>query len=229
MKEITIKLDELLTGLESAEFSGNEDVEISDIAYDSRQVKQGSLFVAISGYQVDGHKYISDAVENGAVAVVGEQDASATAPNYVKVPDARKALADVSARYKDLVHMKNGVAQAHLAIGRDQRSPGPLELNVLKNDLAHQLGLCLRTAADFVTAGQPAEAIRVLEDFHALLVQLPGLIDGLANDGDLEVDQLMLENYLNELRSGTGIELLADSMRYAGRLKVLPSSHGETE
>ncbi len=138
-------------------------------------------------------------------------------------------IADVSARYKDLVHMKNGVAQAHLAIGREQRGPGPLELNVLKNDLAHQLGLCLRNAADLATAGQSSDAIRVLEDFHGLLVQLPGLIDGLANDGDLEIDQLMLKTYINELQSGTGIELLADSMRYAGRLKTLPSSLGETE
>jgi len=141
-------------------------------------------------------------------------------------------VADVSVRYKDLVHMKNGVAQAHLTIRRDRRNPGPLELNVLKNQLAHEFGLTLATAADLVAAGQTSEAATVLKEFHTLLVQLPGLIDGLANDRDLEGDRLMLKNYIQELaslQSGVSTQLLTDSMHYAARLKVLSLPLGEDD
>ena len=66
LKELTQKLN--------AEYFGDKDVEISGIAYDSRKVKPGYLFVAIKGFETDGHKYIESAVSNGAVAVVGEDD-----------------------------------------------------------------------------------------------------------------------------------------------------------
>lgn len=101
MQEVSIKLGDLLTGLEQADLTGSVDVEIDDIAYDSRLVKPGGLFVAITGYQQDGHEFIADAVEQGAVAVVGEHDECELTSNYVKVPDTRKALADLSARLYD--------------------------------------------------------------------------------------------------------------------------------
>ena len=45
-----------------------ENIEITGIAYDSRAVKPGFLFVAIKGFETDGHKYIDSAVKNGAAA-----------------------------------------------------------------------------------------------------------------------------------------------------------------
>jgi UDP-N-acetylmuramoyl-L-alanyl-D-glutamate--2,6-diaminopimelate ligase len=73
------------------------DVEIHGVVADSRQVQPGDLFVAISGINVDGHRFIGEAVREGAVAVVGErppQDLS-DVPwgtfTYVRVPDAREA------------------------------------------------------------------------------------------------------------------------------------------
>ena len=49
-------------------------MKISGIACDSRKVKPGNVFVCITGYETDGHKYAKSAVENGAVAVVAEHD-----------------------------------------------------------------------------------------------------------------------------------------------------------
>ena len=54
------------------------DVEITGIAIDSRAVKPGYLFVAMQGGSVDGHNYIPKAIENGAVAIIGDRDLSRT-------------------------------------------------------------------------------------------------------------------------------------------------------
>ena len=74
---------------------------IQNVTADSRQVKPGSLFVAVSGSAFDGHNFIPQAVANGAVAIVGgarlrRPEIAAPLP-YLIVPDARRALARLSA------------------------------------------------------------------------------------------------------------------------------------
>ena len=92
-------LKELLRNID-AEITGNGDVEIKGIAYDSRKVKEGFLFVAIKGFETDGHKYIESAVKNGAAAVLGEEDIACEC-TYAKTADTRKALALCSAEFFD--------------------------------------------------------------------------------------------------------------------------------
>lgn len=92
-------LKELLKNIRY-EISGNDEIEIKGIAYDSRKVKEGYLFVAIKGFETDGHKYIESALKNGAVAVLGEDDISCEC-TYVKTPDSRKALALCGAEFYD--------------------------------------------------------------------------------------------------------------------------------
>lgn len=74
------------------------DIEITGIAYDSRAVKPGYLFVAIRGFETDGHKYIKSAVRNGAAAVIGELDAECDCP-YIKCEDSRRAMALAAAEF----------------------------------------------------------------------------------------------------------------------------------
>jgi stage V sporulation protein S len=92
-----MRLTELINKFET-EIHGDSDIEISGIAYDSRKVKPGYLFIAIKGYETDGHKYIDSAVANGAVAVIGE-DCVECGCTYVKVKDSRKAMALCGAAY----------------------------------------------------------------------------------------------------------------------------------
>ena len=87
--------------LESPSLSQVPDIQISGIALDSRFVKQGDLFVALVGGQVDGHMYIDDALERGAAAIVGTQDVPEGYTNYVQVEDARVSLARLSAAFYD--------------------------------------------------------------------------------------------------------------------------------
>ncbi len=52
----------------------NNDIEITGISIDSRNIKEGNLFVAINGFDMDGHKFINNAIENGAKAVLIDED-----------------------------------------------------------------------------------------------------------------------------------------------------------
>ena len=81
-----------------AEVFGPAEIEIKGIAYDSRQVREGYLFVAIKGFETDGHRFIEAAVKNGAAAVIGEDDVQCNC-TYVKTADSRKALALCAAEF----------------------------------------------------------------------------------------------------------------------------------
>ena len=65
-----MKIVDILTGIEGLSITGDSSIEISGIAFDSRKVKAGSLFVAMTGTHSDGHQYIPLALEKGAVAVL---------------------------------------------------------------------------------------------------------------------------------------------------------------
>lgn len=81
-----------------------KDVEIKVVTYDSRSVIPDALFVCLKGYNVDGHTYIRDAIQAGAVAVVVEEvpsDVNVSEVVCIKVQDARKTLAHISAIWFD--------------------------------------------------------------------------------------------------------------------------------
>ena len=65
-----MKLREQLNGIEVVESTANLDMEIGAVAYDSRKVTSGALFVAISGFASDGNRFIPMAMEKGAAAGV---------------------------------------------------------------------------------------------------------------------------------------------------------------
>ena len=92
-----MKLQKLLGSIPVLECTADPDTEIRDICYDSRAVQPGDLFVAVSGYAVDGHKYMEKALEAGAAAVLCEHAPEHGA--YIRVADSRHALAEVSAAY----------------------------------------------------------------------------------------------------------------------------------
>ena len=63
-----MKLSELLKNIKPTAVVGNSETEITGVEIDSRKVTQGSLFVAMKGTQVDGHRFIPKAIEQGAAA-----------------------------------------------------------------------------------------------------------------------------------------------------------------
>ncbi|MCH7641455.1 UDP-N-acetylmuramoyl-L-alanyl-D-glutamate--2,6-diaminopimelate ligase, partial [Patescibacteria group bacterium] len=90
------KLTILLDNLSDFRVYGTLGRDISGITDDSRKVKKGTLFVAINGLTVDGHKFIPDTIGSGAVAIVGERKPRKSwldKITYIKVPSSRRALA----------------------------------------------------------------------------------------------------------------------------------------
>jgi len=133
-------------------------------------------------------------------------------------------LADVTVRYKDLVHLRNGISRASLDVGRDARPDGPLERNVVKNLLSFSLSRTLDEAGRALKANDGARARTLLDEFAALLDGLRRELPGLGNDPEVEADIAMLGEYRRLLDDGRPdrLDYLADSLRYAALLKVLP-------
>jgi UDP-N-acetylmuramoyl-L-alanyl-D-glutamate--2,6-diaminopimelate ligase len=87
------------------------DIPITGISIDSRAVKPGHLFVAMKGGSADGHDYIPKAIENGAIAIVGEREVGQTlAPHasagvgnlpYIQLENTRRALSWIAASFYD--------------------------------------------------------------------------------------------------------------------------------
>ncbi len=95
-------LREIINGLETIRVTGDTGMDIPGIAYDSRKVMPGCLFVAMRGEKADGHDYIKDAARRGAVAVICERHPSdfssgaLSALTFLLVRDSRLALASAA-------------------------------------------------------------------------------------------------------------------------------------
>ena len=93
-----MKLSELLKNIDITTMEASSECEISGVSYDSRTVKPGNMFVAISGFETDGYKYIPSAVEKGCAVVICDRVPQVDVP-YVIVKDCRRALALISRNF----------------------------------------------------------------------------------------------------------------------------------
>ena len=96
-----MKLLDLLKGVNFDILSGSIDVEVNHIQYDSRKIKDGDLFVCLTGFEVDGHDYAFKAIESGAKVILCEKDINIDKEGItvLLVKEGRKALATMSANY----------------------------------------------------------------------------------------------------------------------------------
>jgi len=95
-----VLLAELVRSLDFLSIRNDTNVEITGIAYDSRKVKKGFMFVCIDGTVTDGHRFAAQALENGASALILEKDLKDTRDvPVIKVKNARHALACISDKF----------------------------------------------------------------------------------------------------------------------------------
>lgn len=96
-----MKLSELLYGVSVVSVSGSTAVEPVNITTDSRQIREGSLFIAVRGTRFDGHTFIEQALQQGAIAIVAETLPTDLATNktYVQVANATLASALIASHF----------------------------------------------------------------------------------------------------------------------------------
>ncbi len=98
-----ILLQDILYRSRTKEIAGSLNKEITTVAFDSRKVQKGCLFVAIQGTLVDGHNYIESAINKGAVAIACSIMPAILLPNitYIVVEDTSEALGFIASNFYD--------------------------------------------------------------------------------------------------------------------------------
>ena len=95
-----MKLSNIMENINFNLIQGSLDLDIMHVQYDSRKIKAGDVFFCIEGYNMDGHKYIQDAIDNGAVAIVCQKNIEQHVNAAVIITeDTRKALAISASNY----------------------------------------------------------------------------------------------------------------------------------
>jgi UDP-N-acetylmuramoyl-L-alanyl-D-glutamate--2,6-diaminopimelate ligase len=96
-----MKLNELLKAIQPTQVIGNQEVEIKEVNIDSRQVREGDLFMAMRGTQTDGHAYIASAIEKGAVAVLCEDlpEQLNDGVTYIQVKESEDAVGKLATTF----------------------------------------------------------------------------------------------------------------------------------
>jgi UDP-N-acetylmuramoyl-L-alanyl-D-glutamate--2,6-diaminopimelate ligase len=96
-----MKLYELLKDMKYELISGNIDIDVTNISYDSRKVIENSMFICIKGSNVDGHDYIKEAIKKGALAIVIDEELELKNKNItvIKVKNSKIALASLASSF----------------------------------------------------------------------------------------------------------------------------------
>lgn len=97
------KLKDILYGVSVESVKGSTDIGIRSVAFDSREIESGSLFVAQKGLVADGHTFISGAISDGATAIVCQDfpDETPEGVTFVRVADSNEALAVIASNFYD--------------------------------------------------------------------------------------------------------------------------------
>lgn len=93
-----MKLYKVLKDIDCMIIKGDTNIDITSICYDSRKAKENSIFVCINGTKVNGHDFINEAIKNGAVAIVVEEELQLTSGDIalIKVKNTKIALASIA-------------------------------------------------------------------------------------------------------------------------------------
>ena len=94
-----MELEQLVRELKDPIVIGSLDRRITSLCYDSRETSPGGLFVAVRGNVLDGHSFIEQAIERGAIAIVAEEPNLTQRVTHIQVPDSRDALARLAAAF----------------------------------------------------------------------------------------------------------------------------------
>lgn len=185
-----VRLENLLNSIQIKKSYNEKDLNIDGISYHSKKVTKGHLFVCIKGYKTDGHKYLPQAVENGAVAAIVEEfQEGISIPQYV-VENSRIALARLGAAFYNNPSKKMKMIGITATNGKTTTSfmtNAMLENEGLKTGL---IGTVLIKMDDYCT---PAEL--TTPESLDLQYYLNQMVDKHVSHATMEVSSAALETY----------------------------------
>ncbi|TDR20484.1 hypothetical protein [Marinicella litoralis] len=138
-------------------------------------------------------------------------------------------VAEVSAKYKDLIYLRNATSQKSLHLSTGQNQLGPLELNVMKNVLAQHLSHTVKQASQAIRRGDQTTAVMKLQHILELYQGMRQHIPAWKSDAEMQQDESIIQQYLHLLNSQSSInpkqyQLIADSMRFMSWRKLISHS-----
>lgn len=183
-------LKQLLYGLRIVEITGNPDVAISSVEFDSRRIARGALFVATTGTAADGHQFISVAVQSGAIAIVCEQLPVELNPDvcYVKVENSAQALGHLASAWYDFPSSKLTLVGV---TGTNGKTTIATLLYKLFSTMGHKVGL-LSTVVNYI-GEEPVEATHTTPDALSLNALLSRMAEAGCTYAFMEVSSHSVE------------------------------------
>lgn len=101
-----LHLNDIIQSVNGCINNTNSDIYINGISTDTREDLNGKLYIALEGDKFDGHDFINQAVDNGAVAIIIHKDINVNFNNIIKVNDTKQALIDIATYYRSLFDIK---------------------------------------------------------------------------------------------------------------------------
>jgi len=147
-------------------------VEIEGIAYDSRSVKKGYMFVARQGFMYDSHNYIQDAIKRGASALVLERDVAVNCIPKIIVKDGRKALALLSNKFYKAPSKKLKVIGI---TGTNGKTTSALLIKSIYDSMGIKTGLI--STIEYWVGDEKFKAYKTTPESLDLIVLLANMVD----------------------------------------------------
>lgn len=167
-----MKLSKLIIDIQPKEISGDLDIEISGVQFDSRKIESGNLFVATRGTAVDGHSFIPMAGEKGASAIICEEYPEKIEKNitYIRVEDSAEALGDIVSAWFDYPSKKMKLVAV---TGTNGKTTTATLLYKMFRKLGHNAGL-LSTVCNYINDEEIAATHTTPDplELHGLLAKM---------------------------------------------------------
>ncbi len=138
-------------------------------------------------------------------------------------------IVDVSAKYKDLIYLRNATSQQNLHMSTGKNVLGPLELNVMKNVLAQRLSHTIKLASQALYAGDFDTAVTKLNYILKLYQAIRQHMPVWKNDAEMIQDETIIKQYLQLLNTQSSLDpkqhqLIADAMSFMSWRKLISHS-----
>ena len=136
------------------------------------------------------------------------------------------SIADVSLKYKDLIHLKNSHTQRQISLNKQQKKVGPLQLNVIKNVLAQHFSKMVQLASSLLKYNKREEAVELLTNLLYLYQSLQIQYPNWKVDDEINNDINLIQKYLKLLKSlsvqdNQQISYIVNSLQYISWRKTI--------